>query len=250
MTPRVPSEPDEERRQVEAGDALERAAPGAQQAAVGEHDVEAEDGLAGDAVLDAAHAAGVGGDVAAERGDGCTGRVGGVEQAVLARGRSRSAVITPGSTIATRRAGRVEDAVHPAEVEDDAAAVATAPPATPVPAPRGTTATRCSWATRVVWTSRPTRPGPAPPPGARTRARPSGRSGARQRPRVGGRAGHEPSRAVTTEDGGRVADDDGQVRAELEALEEEHDRGGDRAVGDVVEDVVAAALDDPGLGRG
>ena len=58
---------DEQAGQVVPGDALGGAPAAAQHLAVGEHDRQAEDVLGGDAVLDAAHAAGVGGDVAADR---------------------------------------------------------------------------------------------------------------------------------------------------------------------------------------
>ena len=50
---------------------------------VGEHDLQAEHEVSGDAVLHAAHAAGIGGDVAADAGDVDTARVGRVQQAVL-----------------------------------------------------------------------------------------------------------------------------------------------------------------------
>ena len=54
-------------------------------AAVGEHDLQAEHGVAGDAVLHAAQAARVLGQVAADGADLEAGRVGRIEEAVLGR---------------------------------------------------------------------------------------------------------------------------------------------------------------------
>ena len=65
---------DEQLGQVVAGRALHELAAGAQHPAVGQHDLEAEDVVAGHAVADGTHAAGVGADVAAERGALLAGR--------------------------------------------------------------------------------------------------------------------------------------------------------------------------------
>ena len=54
---------------VESGDTLDAAVPEDEQTAVDEHDLQAEDRLAGGAVLGAEQPAGVRGDVAADRGD-------------------------------------------------------------------------------------------------------------------------------------------------------------------------------------
>ena len=60
---------DEQLEQRQAGDVLDPLAAEGDQGAVGEHDVEAEHVVGGDAVLHAAQAAGVGRDVAADRAD-------------------------------------------------------------------------------------------------------------------------------------------------------------------------------------
>ena len=73
---------DHERGEVVAGRALGRAAAEAHDLAVGEHDRHAEHVVARDAVLDAADAAGVGGDVAADRRDPVARRVGRIPEPV------------------------------------------------------------------------------------------------------------------------------------------------------------------------
>ena len=77
---------DEELEQRQAGDVLDPLAAEGDQGAVGEHDVEAEHVVGGDAVLHAAQAAGVGGDVAADRADLERAGVRRVPEAVLGRG--------------------------------------------------------------------------------------------------------------------------------------------------------------------
>lgn len=72
--------------QVQARHTLDRAVPGADEGAVGQHHLEGQDRLAGHAVLGAVQAAGVGGDVAADARDAHARRVRGVEEAVLAGG--------------------------------------------------------------------------------------------------------------------------------------------------------------------
>ena len=82
---------DEEPGQVVARDALDGAPAGAQHLPGGEHHLETEHEVGGDAVLHAAQAAGVGGDVAADRATLPRRRVGRVEQARAPRppGRGR-----------------------------------------------------------------------------------------------------------------------------------------------------------------
>ena len=60
-----------------------RAAADADDRAVGEHDFQAEDVIAGDAVFQAARAAGVGGDVAADVVIRAAGGIGRIKEAVL-----------------------------------------------------------------------------------------------------------------------------------------------------------------------
>ncbi len=69
-----------------AGDVLEVAAAGPDDRAVGHHDLERQDRLAGLAVLHAAQAAGVGAQVPADRADLVAGRIRRVEQADLGDG--------------------------------------------------------------------------------------------------------------------------------------------------------------------
>ena len=74
--------PHHQRGEVVAGDALRGGAAELRDAAVGQDDGEAEHVVAGDAVLDAAEAARVGGDVAADRAGRHARRVGRVPEAV------------------------------------------------------------------------------------------------------------------------------------------------------------------------
>jgi AraC family transcriptional regulator of adaptative response / DNA-3-methyladenine glycosylase II len=76
---------DHQRRQVKAGDTLDGAVAEGEEAAVGEHNLEPQHGLASDAVLRAEQAARVGGDVATNGGDGFARRVGGKPEAVLGK---------------------------------------------------------------------------------------------------------------------------------------------------------------------
>src|SRR5690606_28028819 len=71
-------QPDE----VVSGDAFDGAASGAQDLAIGEHDLQGQDVLGGDAVLDAAHAAGVGRDISTYCGRFVGARVWRVPQTV------------------------------------------------------------------------------------------------------------------------------------------------------------------------
>ena len=76
---------DEQLEQRQSGDVLDPFAAEGDQGAVGEHDVEAEHVVGGDAVLHAAQAAGVGREVAADRADLVRRRVGRVPEPVLGR---------------------------------------------------------------------------------------------------------------------------------------------------------------------
>ena len=73
---------DEQLGQVIAGDIFEGFAAGLEDVAVGQHDFQAHDVVVGDAVFDGAHAAGVLGDVAAERRIFPAGRIGRIKQAL------------------------------------------------------------------------------------------------------------------------------------------------------------------------
>ena len=77
---------DHEADQIKAGLVLVAAAAGAHDGAVGQHGLQPEHVVAGDAVLQAARAAGVGGDVAAEAALLQAGRVGRIKPAELAHG--------------------------------------------------------------------------------------------------------------------------------------------------------------------
>jgi hypothetical protein len=77
---------DEQAGQVVAGDVLDRLAAGAHDLARGEHDLQPEHPVAGDAVLDAAQPARVLGQVAADGADLERRRVGWIEQPDLCRG--------------------------------------------------------------------------------------------------------------------------------------------------------------------
>ena len=104
---------DEEVRQVVAGHVLDRPTAGPDDAAVREHDLEAEDGVAGDAVLHAAQAAGVLGQVAADGADLEAGRVRGIEQAMLRSRTSEVGVDDAGLDDRRQVAGvDLEDAIH------------------------------------------------------------------------------------------------------------------------------------------
>ena len=87
--------------EVVAGRGLDELAAGADHLARGEHRLEAEDVMAGHAVLDGPHPAGVGGDVAAERRrstpPGTPGRRGRAARSAA----SSCSRVTPGSTTAT-----------------------------------------------------------------------------------------------------------------------------------------------------
>ncbi len=113
---------DEQPGQVVAGDPFEGLVAGMDEGPVREHDVERQDGVPGDAVLGAAQPAGVGGDVAADRGDPEAGRIRGVHQPVHGRGGVEVRVDDPGfddGGLVLRV--QVQDAVHPFQAQHDAA---------------------------------------------------------------------------------------------------------------------------------
>jgi hypothetical protein len=105
--------------EVVAGDALEGAAARAHDAAVRENRFESDDEVAGDAVLEAAHAAGVRGDVASHGREADAARVRWVEQTHLGdRGSQRAG---DHSRLHHREAvGHVDlqDARHPVGAQD------------------------------------------------------------------------------------------------------------------------------------
>ena len=95
---------DHERREVEPRHALDGAVAEAEQPAVGEHEVDAEHGVAHDSVLRAQQPAGAGGDVAADRRDRAARRIGRPPQAVL--GERGVEVARSGCRARRPRAGR------------------------------------------------------------------------------------------------------------------------------------------------
>ena len=113
---------DKQAVEVEAGLVFVRAAAEADDGAVGQDDFEAEDVIAGDAVFQAARAAGIGGDVAADEIVRAAGGVGRVKQAAPLDGFLKisgvHARLDDGDEI-----GGVDfpDAVHPFERKHDAA---------------------------------------------------------------------------------------------------------------------------------
>ena len=102
-TPSKPSEPTNKPVQIEAGFVFVRAAAEPDDGAVGEHDFEAEHVVAGDAVFQAARAAGVGDDVAADEAlaSGSRGRAGKTSSASRPPPAS-VAVMTPGCATTTK----------------------------------------------------------------------------------------------------------------------------------------------------
>ena len=113
---------DEHAGEVEARGVLQRVPTGVDDLARGEHDLEPDDVVAGDAVADAAQTAGVGGDVAADAGDLVRRRVGWVEEAVFGHGPFEVAV-EHARLHAGHAVGGVDrqHRVHAVQREDDAA---------------------------------------------------------------------------------------------------------------------------------
>ena len=134
--PRVPSLPTKSLSREQPGDVLDPLAAERDEGAVGEHDVEAEDVVGGDAVLHAAQPAGVGGHVAADRADLEGRRVGRVPEPVLARPRAfTSALKAPGSTTATWQPGSISIARIRSRLSTMPPSTALAPPDSPLPGP-------------------------------------------------------------------------------------------------------------------
>ena len=86
MTPSVPSEPMNRSRKRVAGHVLHALVAGPEHLAVGQHDLQAHDVIARDAVFEPAQAAGVLGHVAADGGDLHRAGIGRIEQPRGARG--------------------------------------------------------------------------------------------------------------------------------------------------------------------
>ena len=120
-TPRVPSLPTNSLSSDSPATSLIRLPPSVHQRAVGEHDVEAEHVVGGDAVLHAAEPAGVGGDVAADRADLVRRRVGRVPEPVLRGGRLDLGVERARLDDRDLAVGVDLDRAHPLQAEHDAA---------------------------------------------------------------------------------------------------------------------------------
>ena len=115
--------PDQQRDEVVAGHALGGLAADPDELAGAGDDLEGEDVVAGDAVLDAAHPAGVRRDVAADRRPGRAGRVRWVPEAVLGAGGAQVVVDDAGLDHREAFDGvDLQDGRHPLEADDDAAA--------------------------------------------------------------------------------------------------------------------------------
>ena len=123
-TPSRPSEPTNSRCRSKPVLFLCVRPPSADDVAVGQNDFEAEDVIARDAVFQAARAAGVGGDVAADEIVRAAGGVGRIKQVSVFRRRPEIVrVMTAGWTTATKSCGvDFQNAVHAFEREHDAAA--------------------------------------------------------------------------------------------------------------------------------
>ena len=94
-----PLRADDDAGQIVAGVVLGRAA-GAHDPAIGQHELDAEDVIDGDAVLERVRPAGVGGHVAADGAGALARRVGGEVVAVRLRWLVSHRLTTPGSTTA------------------------------------------------------------------------------------------------------------------------------------------------------
>ena len=163
---------DEQRHEVVPGDALGGLAADADELARAGDDLEGEDVVAGDAVLDAAHPAGVRRDVAADRRPRRARRVRRVPEAVLGAGGPQVVVDDP--RLDHREALDGVDAQHgrhPLEADDDAtgdgvgaARTARCPRPAGRPAPRaGRTSGRWCAPGRRRSVGRPPGAGPTPP---------------------------------------------------------------------------------------
>ena len=164
---------DEHAEQVEPRRIERRAADG-DQLAVRQHRLDAEHVVHGEAVLQAVRAAGVLGDVAADRADLLARRI---RRVVVAERRDLSRDLEVGDARLDRDAPirdvDLEHAIQPSQRDDDAAAGGSAPPDSPVPCPRATNGTPA-----MRTDERPA--GPAPPSRAARRP-PAWRAGAAAR---------------------------------------------------------------------
>ena len=113
---------DEQLGRIIAGHVFEGLAAGADDVAVGQHDFQAHDIVVGDPVLDGPHAAGVFGDVAAERRIFPAGRIGRIKQIL-----GRAVVVKINGAHARLRPDhhvffiQFQDFVQPGQREGDAA---------------------------------------------------------------------------------------------------------------------------------
>ena len=226
---------DEQVGQRVAGDVLDVPAARPDDRPVGHDDLERQDRVARLAVLDAAQAAGVRAEVAADRAHLEAGRVGRVEQALARRPRpSARALMMPGWTTATRfsrsisriRSIAVNAIVRPPSIP-------AAPPDRPLPAPRGTIGTRAR--RRSGPARRPRRSSSGRPP---RRAGPAAGRASRRGGTTRGRSASVSSRRPGSRRGWRRrADPDVQVRRSRRCLGRgRHGRSlrgapGERAVG-------------------
>ena len=139
----------------EPGDQVERPVTlQRDQLAVGQHHLELEHVVGREAVLEAVRAAGVLGDVAADRAHLLAGRVGRVVEAVAGDRRLTSRLVTPGCTRA-RRLGTSTSRIRfiRARPMTMPSAIGIAPPESPVPAPRATNGTPWAAHTRTAATT-------------------------------------------------------------------------------------------------
>ncbi len=117
-----PFGPDHERRQIEARHALHGPVAERQEPAVGEHEVDAENGIPHHSVLRAEQSAGAGGDVAADRRDRAARRVGSPPQTVLGECGVEVGIQDAGLDDGEKIIGaHLEDAVHPPHRQRDLA---------------------------------------------------------------------------------------------------------------------------------
>ena len=119
--------------------------------AVGHDHGHAQQVVGGHAVFQAMRAARVHRDVAGDGAGELARRVGGVEEPVLLHragdGEVGAARLHPDEAVVVVG---LEHPVHPGDAEHHASAVGSAPPASEVPAPRGTTGTPSSWQIRIT----------------------------------------------------------------------------------------------------
>ena len=155
-TASVPSEPTSRESRSRPATRLSVPPPTVEELAVGEDGGDPEHALPGDAVLHAAEPARVGGDVAADRREVAAGGVGRVPEPVARGLACEVAVQDPGLGAGDHARGvDLDDPLHRLGGQDDARRRSPPPRRdSPLPAPRGTTATPWALATRMTcWTS-------------------------------------------------------------------------------------------------